>query len=159
MSLAQQVIAELAMTQDFFNRSTRNLPESLSGYAPAEGMMTTAQIVAPVAQTVDWFVDGAFREEGFSMDFEAMTAETNTYDSLAAAREWLAKAFAAATATLGTKSDAELMEILPPGPIMGGALRMGILGAITDHTAHRRGALTVYARLNEIVPPMPYMDM
>lgn len=60
MSLAQQAMAELAMTQDFFNRSTRNLPESLSRYAPAAGMMTTAQIVAHVAQTVDWFVEGAF---------------------------------------------------------------------------------------------------
>jgi uncharacterized damage-inducible protein DinB len=36
---------------------------------------------------------------------------------------------------------------------------MAIFGAITDHTAHHRGALTVYARLNGIVPPMPYMEM
>ena len=42
--------------------------------------------------------------------------------------------------------------------IMGGAPRLAIFGAINDHTAHHRGALTVYARLNGIVPPMPYMD-
>jgi len=35
--------------------------------------------------------------------------------------------------------------------------RMAMIGAITDHTAHHRGALTVYARLNQVVPPMPYM--
>ncbi len=159
MSLSQQVIAELAMTQDFFNRSTRNLPESLSGFAPAPGMMTAAQIVAHVAQTVDWFVEGAFRAEGFDMDHEAMASETNGYDSLEAARGWFEKAIAAASATLGAKSDAELLELMPPGPIMGGAPRMSILGAIIDHTAHHRGALTVYARLNGMVPPMPYMEM
>jgi uncharacterized damage-inducible protein DinB len=40
---------------------------------------------------------------------------------------------------------------------MGGLSRMAIFSAITDHTAHHRGALTVYARLNKLVPPMPYM--
>ena len=35
---------------------------------------------------------------------------------------------------------------------------MAIFSGITDHTAHHRGALTVYARVQGIVPPMPYMD-
>ena len=55
-------------------------------------------------------------------------------------------------------SDAELMAPLPAGPIMGGAPRMAIFSAITDHTAHHRGALTVDARISGIVPPMPYME-
>jgi uncharacterized damage-inducible protein DinB len=42
---------------------------------------------------------------------------------------------------------------------MGGLPKKSIFGGITDHTAHHRGALTVYARLKGIVPPMPYMDM
>ncbi len=159
MSLAEQAVGELAAAQEYFNRSTRNLPESLSGFAPAPGMMTAAQMVAHVAQTLDWFVEGAFRAEGFDMDFEAMSAETNGYESLTAARGWFEKSVAEASATLGSKSDAELMELLPAGPIMGGMPRMAIIGAITDHTAHHRGALSVYARLNGIVPPMPYMDM
>jgi len=158
MSLAQQAVGELAVTQDFFNRSTRELTETLSGYAPAPGMMTVAQMVAHVAQTIDWFVEGAFRPEGFDMDFEAAMKATNAVESLADARAWFEKAVASATSTLGEKSDAELLEPLPAGPIMGGLPRMAILGAITDHTAHHRGALTVYARLNQIVPPMPYMD-
>jgi hypothetical protein len=64
-----------------------------------------------------------------------------------------------ATARVASLSDAELLEALPEGPIMGGAPRMAIFGAITDHTAHPRGALTVYARLNGIAPPMPCMEM
>ena len=35
---------------------------------------------------------------------------------------------------------------------------VAIVGGIEDHTAHHRGALTVYARLLDRVPPMPYMD-
>ena len=121
--------------------------------------MTTAQQVAHAAQTIDWFLEGAFRPEGFGMDFEAMAKDVAAVTSLAAARAWFDKAVAAASATVGSKSDAELSTPLPPGPIMGGMPRLAIVGAITDHTAHHRGVLTLHARLNGIVPPMPYMDM
>ena len=57
-----------------------------------------------------------------------------------------------------SKSNAELTAPIAAGPIMGGAPRMAIISAITDHTAHHRGALTVYARVSGLVPPMPYMD-
>jgi uncharacterized damage-inducible protein DinB len=159
MSLGQNCVGELAATREFFNRSTRNLTEELSGYAPAAGLMTTAQQVAHVAQTVDWFLEGAFRPEGFNMDFEGMGKEINAVTSLAAAREWFERAIASASSALGAKTDAELTAPLPPGPIMGGMPKMAIVGALVDHTAHHRGALTVYARLNGIVPPMPYMEM
>jgi len=49
------------------------------------------------------------------------------------------------------------MTPMPEGPVLGGAPRIAIVSGITDHTAHHRGALTVYARLSGKVPPMPYM--
>jgi len=159
MSLAHQALADLDNAQDFFNRSTRNLAEAHSAYAPAAGMMTAAQQVAHAAQTIDWFMAGGFRPEGFSMDFEAHAAIVQGYTSLSAAREWFGRAIQAAKATVAGMSDADLLEPLPPGPIMGGAPRIAIFGAITDHTAHHRGALTVYARMQGVTPPMPYMDM
>ena len=157
MSLAQQAIAELTNAHEFFNRSTGSLTEAHSGYAPAEGMMTAAQQVAHAAQTIEWFVEGAFRPEGFDMDFEGHAKVFMAVDSLTAARAWFEKAVAGAKTVLAQKSDAELMAPLPPGPIMGGAPRMAVISGLTDHTAHHRGALTVYARMNKIVPPMPYM--
>lgn len=157
MSLAQQAIAELTNAHEFFNRSTGSLTEAHSGYAPAEGMMTAAQQVAHAAQTIEWFVEGAFRPEGFDMDFEGHAKVFMAVDSLTAARAWFEKAVSSAKAVLAGKSDAELMAPLPPGPIMGGAPRMAVISGLTDHTAHHRGALTVYARINKIVPPMPYM--
>jgi uncharacterized damage-inducible protein DinB len=42
------------------------------------------------------------------------------------------------------------------GPVLGGAPRSAILAAMGDHTAHHRGALTVYARLRGKTPAMPY---
>jgi uncharacterized damage-inducible protein DinB len=158
MSLAQQALAELQSAHEYFNRSTRNLTEAHSAFAPAEGMMTAAQQVAHVAQTIDWFVDGAFRPEGFDQNWEQQARVVGGCTSLEKARAWFERAVASARARVASLSDADLLVPLPEGPIMGGLPRFAIFGAITDHTAHHRGALTVYARLNGIVPPMPYMD-
>ncbi len=150
---------QLASTKDYFDRSTRVLTEDDSTFTPGESGFTVAQQVAHVAQTVDWFLEGAFRPEGFSMDFETLDHEVRKVESLAAAREWLDRSFAAATEKLSAHSPEELAEPLPEGPIMGGAPRFAIVGAIQDHTAHHRGALTVYSRMQGHTPPMPYMDM
>lgn len=155
----QGLKGELSSAHEFFNRSTRELTEADSGFTPKEGMFTVAAQVAHVAQTIEWFVAGAFAPEGFSMDFETMDKEVRGCSSLAAARAWFEKAVANAHQSIDAHSDEEWMTPLPPGPIMGGMPRMVIFGAINDHTAHHRGALTVYARLLGKVPPMPYMDM
>lgn len=159
MSLAQHAIGQLCAAQEFFNRSTRNLTEAHSAVVPAEGMMTAAQQVAHAAQTIEWFMEGAFKPEGFNLDFEGEFKRVAACKSLTAARAWFDRAIESAKATVGTKSDADLLAPLAEGPIMGGMPRMTIFGSITDHTAHHRGALTVYARLQGIVPPMPYGDM
>lgn len=159
MSLAHQAIAEVESARDFFQRSTRNLTEAHSQFTAAPGMMTAAEQVAHAAHTIDWFVEGAFRPEGFDMDFGEHARIASSYQSLSEARKFFEEAVARAKAVLGSKSDAELLAPIAPGPIMGGLPRMAIIGGITDHTAHHRGALTVYARVQGIVPPMPYMDM
>jgi uncharacterized damage-inducible protein DinB len=159
MSLAQQAAAELDSAHEFFNRSTRNLSEAHSSVVPAEGMMSAAQQVAHAAQTVEWFMEGACRPEGFDLDFEKHAKATEACTSLAAARDWFERAMAAAKQRVAALTDAELLVPLPDGPVMGGLPRIAIFSAITDHTAHHRGALTVYARLQGVVPPMPYGDM
>jgi len=150
--------AQLSSIKEFFDRSTRALDESDSTFAPKEGMFTAAQQVAHAAQTIDWFIQGAFAPGGFSMDFENMEKEIRAMTSLKAARGWMDKACAGAKASIDAHSDADWGAPLPEGPIMGGMPRFLIFGAISDHTAHHRGALTVYARLRGKVPPMPYME-
>lgn len=149
---------ELSAMKEFFDRSTRALSEEDSGFVPAAGMWTAAQQVAHVAQTVEWFVEGAFAPGGFSMDWETMGKEVEAVTSLAAARAWLDRAVSAALTRIESESEEEWAKPLPPGPIMGGMPRFTIFGSISDHSAHHRGALTVYARLRGKVPPMPYME-
>lgn len=159
MSMAEQALMQLQTVHEFFNRSTRNLKEEHSTFAPAEGMMTAAQQVAHVAHTIDWFMEGAFRPEGFDTNWDEHATVIMGYTSLAKAREWFEHAMTNAKTKVADMDDEDLFGLIADGPIMGGAPRLAIFGAINDHTAHHRGALTVYARLNGIVPPMPYMDM
>lgn len=157
--MKERLLAELNAAQEYFDRSTRNLEESDSAFTPSEGVFTAAQQVAHAAQTIDWFMEGAFRPEGFTMDFEDHERRVRAVGTLSEARTWFAKAVSNAKNIVESTDDAEWSKPLPAGPVMGGMPREAIFGAIVDHTAHHRGALTVYARLCGKTPPMPYMDM
>ena len=154
----QEMISELKVAAEYFQRSTRCLDEVDSSFAPKEPLFSVAKHVAHAAQTIDWFLDGAFRPQGFDLDFEKHDREVSACTSLTAARKWFDQAISKAIETISAKSDSELTEALPEGPVMGGQPRYAIIVAITDHTAHHRGALTVYSRLLGKVPPMPYME-
>ena len=147
---------QLLASRDFFDRSTRVLEESDSGFRPSAGMMTAAQQVAHVAQTIDWFVQGVSRAEGFDLDFATHAAELEKVTSLAVARKKLAASYDNAIRFLRSKSAQELAKPLPDGPVMGKQPMSDIVWGMVEHTAHHRGALTVYSRLLGKVPPMPY---
>jgi uncharacterized damage-inducible protein DinB len=157
--LNASLILELNGIKEYFDRSTRVLDEDDSEFTPQAGLMTVAQQVAHVAQTIDWFVEGATRPEGFDMNFEQHMKVVEKITSLKAAREWLEKSHKHIIDTIGGMSDAELFTPLPKDGIMGGAPKLAIVSALNDHTAHHRGALTVYTRQLGKVPAMPYMDM
>ena len=147
---------QLLSSKDFFERSTRVLDEADSGFRPQEGMMTVAQQVAHAAQTLDWFIEGASRPEGFDLDFEKHAKSLAGMTSLAAARQMLETSYTNAIHVLRSRSPEDLAQPLPPGPVMGGQPISEIVWAMVEHTAHHRGALTVYSRLLGKVPPMPY---
>jgi uncharacterized damage-inducible protein DinB len=147
---------QLLASKDYFNRSTRVLDEADSEYRPQPEMMTVAQQVAHTAQTLDWFVEGATRTEGFDLDFEKHAKTLETVASLNSAREMLETAYANAIDFLNSQSPEELSRPLQPGPVMGGQPISDIVWAMVEHCAHHRGALTVYCRQLGKVPPMPY---
>lgn len=149
---ATQILA----SRDFFERSTSVLEEADSGFRPRDEMMTVAQHVMHAAQTLNWFIDGVTRPEGFNLNFEEPAKELKETTSLAAARASLGKACQRVIEFLHSKTPEQLAAPLPPGPIMGGQPMSEIVWAMVEHTAHHRGALTVYARLLGKVPPMPY---
>ena len=144
--------------REYFNRSTRPLSEEHSGFAPQGGLYTVAGQVAHVAQTIEWFYEAAFAKD-WRMDFEAMDKEVRGMTSLSQARAWFERAVEKALHETESHGEEEWASLFPPNPIMGEVPRFSIIGAVTDHTAHHRGALTVYQRLLGLTPPMPYMDM
>jgi uncharacterized damage-inducible protein DinB len=151
------LVTELLASKEYFDRSTRTLEEADSGFRPQDSMMTAAQQVAHVAHTLDWFLEGASRPEGFDLDFEKHAKILEGVTSLTAAREWLEKSSARLVEFYSAQTEEQLARPLPPGPVMGGEPISSVVWAVVDHTAHHRGALSVYARLLGRVPPMPYM--
>ncbi len=156
MSKPEELAEEIAVAYERFCRSTAVLTEEVAGYAPVEGMMTVAQQVAHTARVIDWFVEGVFRAEGFDMNFEEQIRMVLAVERLGEARAWLERAVGAAVAKLRSCTMEELEELLPEGPVLGGMPRRAMVSAIVDHTAHHRGALTVYARLKGMTAPDPY---
>jgi len=149
---ATQILA----SRDFFERSTSVLEEVDSEFRPRDEMMTAAQHVMHTAQTLDWFIDGVTRPEGFNLNFEEPAKDLNEAKSLAVARASFNRACQRAADFLRSKTPEQLSAPLKPGPIMGGQPMNEIVWAMVEHTAHHRGALTVYSRLLGKIPPMPY---
>lgn len=156
MSAAQGYKKDLENALKFFQTTISIFEEADSGYAPQPELYTVAAHVAHTADTVNWFIEGAFGA-GWNMDFEAEVARAKAVTSLGEAKQKLQDAFNNAAAVIGGASDSELFEPIPDKAIMEGAPRCSIVSGITDHTAHHRGALAVYARLQGKLPPMPYM--
>ena len=156
--LNEKLVILLKTTYGFFQNSSSCLGEEDSNFAPTEGMFTVAQQVAHVAQTIDWFFDGMFNPAGFDTNWDEHMKEVLKTNSLTSARKWLKQAVDRAIETVGGKSDDELFQTLPEGPIMGGIPRVIVINSMADHTAHHRGALTVYSRLLGKMPEMPYGD-
>lgn len=145
--------------KEFLDRSTRPLTDEHSSYKPLDPLYTVVQQVAHIAQTIEWFFDGAFNPSGFDLDFEKALQEVLAVPTLSGARAWMDRATARAVKEVSERPWEEWEANMPDNPIMGPHPRYTILGAIIDHTAHHRGALTVYTRHLGLAPPMPYMDM
>lgn len=157
MDSKERLIKQLKTTQQFFNRTIGCFEEADSGFAPQEEMFTVAGQVAHTAQTIDWFMEGAFGSDGFDMDFEKHSREAKACTSLAEAKAWFDRATDNAVKVIGSKSDEDLLAQFPQGSLMAGSMKLAIVAGIADHNAHHRGSLAVYARLLGKVPPMPYL--
>jgi uncharacterized damage-inducible protein DinB len=154
--LSEQLVARVRVAANFFETSTACLTEEDSRFAPVADVYTVAAQVEHVAGSIDWFLHGMFSPDGFDLEFEKHIANAQACHSLQAARAHFGQAVSDACATLASKSDEELMTLLPKDSIFGGLPRAAVIDGLVDHTAHHRGALAVYARLIGRVPAMPY---
>ena len=155
MSAAAGLVSQLESTLKFFKTTLSVFEEQDSGFAPNPELYTVAGHVAHAADSVDWFIEGAFGG-GWDMEFDVLIQRAKDVTSLGEAIAWLDRAFANATAVIGAASDQDLYSPIPDTRIMNGAPRVAVVSGIVDHTAHHRGSLAVYARLLGKVPEMPY---
>ena len=155
VSLKQEASADLAATRRFFDRTTSVLTEADAGFRATPETMSVVEMVAHVAQTLDWLRVGGF-EDRWRTDWEVMVAEAARVESLGAARQWLAEAWDRLRAAVDAAPEEKLAEPMGDNPFFPGRPRYAVVKSAVDHTGHHRGALGVYARLLGKVPPMVY---
>ena len=155
MSQSADFVTQLETSRKYFRTTISIFEEEDAGFAPQPELYTVAGHIAHAADSVEWFVEGAFGK-GWNMDFEGLMAAARAVETLDEAVAWLDRAFDTAIEALGAASDEDLAATIPDERIMPGAPRSAIVGPIVDHTAHHRGALTVYARLLGKAPKMMY---
>ena len=155
MAVSEGLVKELESTQKFFNTTVSVFEPDDAGFAPYPELYTVAGHIAHSADSIDWFIEGAFGD-GWDTDFEGLIAKAKEVTSLQEATEWLDRSFVNARAVVGEASDQVLFELIPDTQIMSGAPRLAVVSGIVDHTAHHRGSLAVYARLIGKQAPMPY---
>lgn len=155
----QFLINELKSAREFFERSTRPLDETDSSFKPTPDSMSVAEQIGHVASTIHWLLDGACSSEGFDLDFSKHAEELKKMNSVTAMRAKAEQAFGRALAQLEKETEQTLSIPLPAGPVMGGQARAQAFWSISEHTAHHRGALSVYSRLRGKIPLMPYLEM
>ncbi len=155
MAVSDGLVKELESKQKFFNTTVSVFEPDDAGFAPNPELYTVAGHIAHAADSIDWFIEGAFGD-GWDMDFEGLIAKAKEVTSLQEATEWLDRSFVNARAVVGEASDQVLFELIPDERIMKGAPRLAAVSGIVDHTAHHRGSLAVYARLIGKQAPMPY---
>lgn len=150
-----EMLAGLSSARVFFEKTLSCLGEKDSEFTPNPGAYSVAQHVAHAAQVVEWFLEGVFRPQGLGTNFQEMEREVREVRSLDDALAWWRSAWEEAVEVVKRTDPASWREPIR-GEIMAGAPRHSIISGITDHTAHHRGALSVYARARGLAPPMPY---
>ncbi|GAK52818.1 hypothetical protein U14_04075 [Candidatus Moduliflexus flocculans] len=157
--MKEGLIEQLKATRQFFLNSVSCLTDDDSGFAPTKETFTVAQQVEHAALTVEWFIEGAFSPQGFNLDFATADATVKKATSFDKALQHFQQAFDAAIQKIQSLTIDELVASFPPDdPIYRGAPKFIVINGIVDHTAHHRGALTVYARLLGKTPKMPYSE-
>ncbi|MBU0474312.1 MAG: DinB family protein [Bacteroidetes bacterium] len=156
--MKEGLIEQLKTQEKFFLNTVSVLTEKDSSFKPKEEMYTVAQQVAHAADTVNWFLEGAFGSAGFVMNFEKYDEKMKSFKSFDESIKYFKDEFAKGISRLEAIDDSELYAPIE-GEIMTGAPKLAVIGAIADHTAHHRGSLAVYARLLGKAPKMPYGEM
>jgi len=154
--MKESLIEQLKTQQIFFLNTVSCLSEEDSSFKPTDEMYTVAQQIGHTAETYSWFIDGAFSDKGFDMDQNGFIERTKSYKSFNKCVQQFKDSVENAIKKIESLPEKDFFTPIT-GEIMKGAPKMSVIGALSDHTAHHRGALSVYARLLGKTPKMPYV--
>ena len=118
MAVSEGLVKQLETTQTFFKKTLSIFAPEDEGFAPFPELYSVAGHVAHVAESIDWFLEGAFGD-GWDLEFDAMITKAKAVTSLVEASEWMERAFANAIAVVSAASDQVLLESIPDTRIMG----------------------------------------
>ena len=139
----------------FLQNIVKDITPENGEFRPTDESMTAVQQIRHIAGTVRWFREGAFGK-GFDADFEKAAAEVAKPATLDQALKELNETYDDFIAFLESQSAEELAKPMADNPFMGNSPRFVVVTACNEHTAHHRGALTVYLRLVGVTPTMAY---
>ena len=100
--------------------------EEDAGFAPSPNSTPSPAHIAHAADSVEWFVDGAFGE-GWNMAFEGLIAAARAVETLEEAVAWLDRAFEKVIATFPAASDEDLAAPIRDDRIMPGSSRSAVV--------------------------------
>jgi len=149
------IISNLQSQRKFFMNTISCFNEDDSSFKPSDEIYTVAQHIGHAAETYDWFINGAFGD-AFDLNFDNYAEHMNKYTSIEECIKEFNAAIDRAIAKFEEYTEEDLREKITSEP-MKGAPKLAIVYALGDHTAHHRGALSVYARLLGKTPKMPYV--
>ncbi len=151
--------AALALKKEraFLQNILKDFKPEHATFRPTPEMMTVAQQINHIAFTAHWFREGAFGV-GFDMDFEKIEAANHQDIGLEEAMNNLDQQYGDYIAFIEPLDESALQAPMKENPIFGALPKEVVLAAQCDHTAHHRGALSVYLRLLGVTPTMIYQE-
>jgi len=152
---SETAVQHLQHERHFLLNIVKDFQPEDENFRPTPEMMTVAQQIRHIALTIHWFEEGAFGG-GFDMDFAKMEEECQKPWTLDEAVALLSQTYEEFIHRLQNLDDKEFLTLLPDNSIMGKVPRFAAILANNEHTAHHRGALTVYIRLLGRTPSFVY---
>ncbi|MFC1555817.1 DinB family protein, partial [candidate division KSB1 bacterium] len=136
----------ISRERHYLNNVLKDFKPEHGDFKPDNDSFTVAQQMYHIADTLLWFREGAFGS-GFNMDFEGISRKLKEPRTFEEALDFLNKTYDDYIAFLEPLTEENLNTPLPDNPIFGNAPKWVIIYSTLDHTAHHRGALSVYLRL------------
>ncbi|MCP4727525.1 MAG: DinB family protein [bacterium] len=142
----------------FLNNILKDLKPEHGDFKPADEMLTASQQIKHIALTGKWFYSKALGTGFEFASFDAYLEEMQKPLTLQEALDLLNETYEESVRAFGNMTEKEFDEIVKDDPMLGTFKKSDMIFYNNEHTAHHRGALSVYLRLLGITPTMIYAE-